>query len=312
MGNYLQSYAELEVHRRMVSDGPRTDSFADAIREVVQPGDVVLDIGTGTGVLAMLAARAGAKHVYAVDASNVARIAIDLVAANGFADKVEVIYGDARDLEIPEKANVIISEWLGCFGLVEDMLVDVLHARDRLLAPGGWMLPVNMRVMLAPIDDPVLYSHTGPGFWRNRVHGLDFSSLENTELRQGIAGQVVIEPGSLLSPGAVLVNLADLRVDSAADQWTSGEVEYEIQRDGVLNGFAGWFTTQLSPTILLDTGPDEPETHWRQTYLPFPPRLLTRGSRLKVAWETAPHPENRRDVDLTVRIDDYELHYTIT
>ena len=311
MGDYLQNYGDIEVQRRMVSDGIRTDAFADAIREVVRPGDVVLDVGTGTGVLAMLAARAGAKRVYAVDASDIARVATDLVAKNGLDDVVRVSYGEASQLEVDERPNVLISEWLGSFGLVEGMLDDVLEVRDRLLEPGGWMVPAGLQVMLAPIGDPVMYGHDGPGFWRHPVHGLDFSSLEAAELRQGRALQTWIPSASALSAGAPIVTIEELTRARAAEAWRRGEVEFVIERDGVLDAFAGWFVARLSPTVFLDTGPGEPETHWRQTYLPFSPRPVTRGSKLTVAFETAPHPDNRRDVELTLRVGETTQRYRI-
>lgn len=311
MGDYLQNYGELEVQRRMVSDGTRTDAFADAIREVVRPGDVVVDIGTGTGVLAMLAARAGAKRVHAIDASDIARVAEELVRANGLDDVVKVTYGDASYLEVDEQANVLVSEWLGSFGFVEAMLGDVLAARDRLLAPNGIMLPAAVEVLLAPVGDPVIYAHDGPGFWRTPIHGLDFSRLEQAELRQGRAVQIWLTQASLLAPGATLVRLDDMVTAKVEDQWQSGELEFEIQRDGVLDGFSGWFETRLSPSVLLDTAPGEPETHWRQTYLPFPPQPVRRGERLTVAWQTAPDPDYRRDVELRLQVGERELHYRV-
>src|SRR5688500_18130745 len=115
----------------MVADRPRTDAFAAAIREVVRPTDVVLDVGTGTGILAMLAARAGARKVYAVDQSDIADAAARLVVENRLADRVEVIKGQASELQLPEKADVLISEWLGHVAFVEGMLPDVLSARNR-------------------------------------------------------------------------------------------------------------------------------------------------------------------------------------
>ncbi len=89
MDDYLKPYGDIELQRRMVSDRPRTNAFAAAIREVVQPGDVVLDVGTGTGILAMFAAKAGARKVYAIDVTDIAEVATDLVKANGLSDQIQ-------------------------------------------------------------------------------------------------------------------------------------------------------------------------------------------------------------------------------
>jgi predicted RNA methylase len=163
---YFKRYGDLELQRRMVADRPRTDAFAAAIQEVVRPTDTVLDVGTGTGILAMLAARAGARKVYAIDQSDIADAAARLVVENRLDDRVEVIKGSAAELELPEKVDLLISEWLGHVAFVEGMLADVLAARDRNLAEGGRMLPARVRVMLAPLPDRILYTAEGPGFWR--------------------------------------------------------------------------------------------------------------------------------------------------
>ncbi|MFC1609454.1 50S ribosomal protein L11 methyltransferase [Myxococcota bacterium] len=310
MGDYFQQYAELEVQRRMVSDCWRTDSFASAIREVVATGDVVVDVGTGTGVLAMLAARAGARAVYAVDEAEVAQSAADLVSANGLHETVQVFYGAASQLQVEEAPDLIMSEWMGNLAFVEGMFDDVLLVRERLLKPGGRMLPAGIEVMLAPIDDPVLFSANGPGFWREPIHGLDLSNLEQLELKQGRAAQMRVEPASLLSPAAPIVTL-DLSLAAPGEQWTNGEVEFEVQRDGVLNGFAGWFVAQLSRSVVLDTGPHRPVTHWAQTYLAFPPQMTKKGSRLDIAYRLMRHPDNPRNLELTIRVGRCEQRYIV-
>jgi len=307
---YFKTYGELAVHRQMVSDRWRTGAFARAITEVVQKGDVVLDVGTGTGILAMLAARAGAKRVYAVDQSDIAKSAASLVKANGLEEVVRVVQGPAGEIQIEEPVDVLVSEWLGNFAFVEAMLDDVLAARDAHLAKGGRMLPSRVEAMLAPIDDPVLFVHDGPGFWRDPVQGLDFSQLEAKELAQGRAVQLQVAPAALLSAGRALasLDLATARVDS---QWQSGRLEFPVRRDGVLNGFVGWFEAQLSPSELLDTGPSKPETHWSQTYLPFPPQRVGQGASLPVDYKIERDPVVRRYMKITLAVGSVSQTYVV-
>src|SRR5664279_4869594 len=104
-------YAEFEVHRTMIRDQVRTEAFRRAIDSVVSPGDIVLDVGAGSGILSLFAARAGAARVYAVEQTSIAVLAQQLAAANGVAEIVQVIQGDILDVEPPERVDVLVSEW---------------------------------------------------------------------------------------------------------------------------------------------------------------------------------------------------------
>ncbi len=297
MEYYFERYGDLELHRRMISDSRRTIAFARAIAEVVRPGSKVLDVGTGTGVLAMLAAKAGAEQVWAIDFAEIVQTAANLVKANGLSDKVKVLRGVAADLELDAKVDVLVSEWLGNFAFVESMLDDLVAARDKNLAEGGVMLPSSVSLFLAPIDDPVLYGSDGPGYWRRPVQGLDFSSLEATELKQARAVQLRLDPGALLSDGANLLTL-DLATCQAADPFTNGEASVTVLRDGVLSGFCGWFSAQLSPGVNLDTTPWAPETHWAQTHMTWPPTVVKKGDVLDLRWRLERDALERRYVVL--------------
>jgi len=307
MDYYVKSYGELGLHRRMVSDRPRTEGFARAIAEVVSEGDVVLDLGTGTGLLAMLAARAGAHHVYAVDQAEVAETAVALVRENGLADRVTVLQRPAARLKLTERVDVLVSEWLGNLALAEGMLDDVLAARDAHLTPGGCMLPAAVEVLLAPASDPARYTTSGPGFWRDPVHGLDLSSLEDAELRQGRAVRTRVSPEALLAPGQALVAL-DLATAGPEEPWAHGRLSFEAARSGVLDGFVGWFSARLSPSIVLETGPHRPPTHWAQSYFAFPPRPVTKGTVLEVGFQLRRDPVERRDVGLGLTLGT-EVHW---
>ena len=313
MDNYLKPYGDIEVQRRMVSDRPRTNAFAAAIREVVQPGHVVLDLGTGTGILAMFAAQAGARKVYAIDATDIAEVALYLVKVNGLSDQIQVLRGRASELQLDQKVDVIISEWLGNAVFAEGMLPAVLDARDRNLAPHGRMLPSKVRVLIAPLDEPILYHTDGPGFWRERIHDLDFSSLQEIELSQGCATQIRVEPAAVLAPGQVILEL-DLLTASIDDVWFEGQLEFVPVRDGVLNGFCLWFEADLAPSVTLDTGPFSPETHWAQTYMSFWPRPVRAGEPVAVSVDfsyDADPSDVRRDVDLRLSVGTHELNYLI-
>ena len=122
---------------------------------MVRPGDIVLDVGAGSGILSVFAARAGAAGVYAVERTSIAVLAEQLAAANEVAETVKVIQGDVMDIELPEQVDVIVSEWLGGFGIDEGMLAPVIAARDRWLKPGGVMIPHSVIAWAALVHDPI-------------------------------------------------------------------------------------------------------------------------------------------------------------
>ena len=168
-------YAEFEVHRTMICDRVRTGAFRRAIDSVVRPGDIVLDVGAGSGILSVFAARAGAARVYAVERTSAAVLAQELAAANGVAEIVRVIHGDVTDIELPERVDVIVSEWLGGFGIDEGMLVPVIVARDRWLKPGGVMIPRLVMAWAALVHDRYLGEMVA--FLRDNPYGLRFDDL---------------------------------------------------------------------------------------------------------------------------------------
>ena len=141
---YVDSYSHFNIHEEMLKDRVRTLTYRDAILRSKEHfrGKVVLDLGCGTGILSMFAAQAGARRVFAVDCSGIVDQTRQIIAANGFADVVEVIQGKIEEIELPvDRVDIIVSEWMGYFLLYEAMLDSVVFARDKWLVPGGLMLP---------------------------------------------------------------------------------------------------------------------------------------------------------------------------
>lgn len=311
MDFYFDSYSELSLQRMMVTDLPRTNAFAAAIAEVVSKGDHVLDVGTGSGLLAMLAAKAGAEKVFALDQSDVIHAAKIVIEANQLQKTVEAIHTHAKSFQAAEGVDLIVSEWLGHFAFVEHMLDDVIAARDENLKPDGIMLPSHVSVLLAPLSSPALFRDEGPAQWSEPVHGLDFSVLEELELRQAIGVKTNILQEDLLTEAKPLYSL-DLKTAKADDQWQSGSVTFTAPRDATLDGFGGWFEAVLSPSVTLDTSPNASQTHWRQTYFPIHPIELKEGQTFRVDFDLKKHPVEQRSLEFTIALEnDHRYRFLI-
>lgn len=173
----------------MLKDTTRTVSYARFIMSnpAVFRDSIVMDVGAGTGILSMLAARAGAKKVYAIEASGLASKTRDNIRANGLEDVITVIQGKVEDIVLPAdlKVDVIISEWMGYMLLYESMLDSVLYARDKYLAPGGLMAPSQTRLVISAITADGLYrDHVD--FWKD-VYGFDmFGAMTSPYFGDGL------------------------------------------------------------------------------------------------------------------------------
>jgi histone-arginine methyltransferase CARM1 len=180
---FTQFYAQLLHQGNMLADHIRTSTYQKAILLNSQSdfrGKVVLDVGTGTGILAFFAVQSGARKVYAVEASMSANTAQLLSEANGYQNIVEIIHGKVEEIELPERVDVIISEPIGFLLVHERMLESYILARDRFLKPDGLMMPTTGSIVLAPYTDDSLYREQMAkiAFWHNTdFYGIDLSSV---------------------------------------------------------------------------------------------------------------------------------------
>jgi Ribosomal protein L11 methyltransferase (PrmA) len=286
----------VELHTRMLNDHGRTSRFIRAVEEVVRPGDVVVDLGTGTGILAMAAARAGAKRVYAIEAGPIAGVAKQLFAGNGFGRRITLLEGHSTGVELPARADVLITETFGHGALSEQVLEAVVDARRRLLKPDARTVPGSLRIFGIPVSAPdgergeYLFTPAGLERWK-AWYGMDFGPLGATNrdalLTHWMDASRVQRWPSLAAP-ALLAEIDLGRVDDAA---ASGETDVTVRKSGTFSALVLYFDLRLSPSVSHSTDPRhaEPDNHWlNPVYLFVEPMELRRGDSVRIAYRYDP------------------------
>lgn len=261
--------APLSYHGGLLHDANRMDAYERAIRARVRPGDVVLDLGCGTGILAMLAARRGAR-VHAVESMPVAALARTLVAANGLADRVTVHHADIRQLAPIEPVDLVVSDFLGAF-LVDDLMLPAVEAAGRWLKPGGGICPAAVRLRLAPASVGLRELDV----WRAPFYGLDLSAAYPKALAQ--CHRADLEPAALLAPAATYHTYTPPGPIGRCDR----TLRFGIERGGVMGALIGWFEATLAPGVVLTTAPGV-DTHWGQYVFPLDHVDVAAGDTLEV------------------------------
>jgi SAM-dependent methyltransferase len=283
----MMFYDSASVHRLLVADDVRTSRFHDSIAATVSTGAVVLDVGAGSGILSLFAALAGAARVYAIErAPGAAALARRLVAANSLEGRIKVLAVPSEHAVLPEPVDVLVSEWLGVYGVDENMLPVVVAARDRWLKPNGVMIPGPVTAWAAPVEHP---AGAEAVLFHSRRYGLDLSALAGFSLDEIVAlpsGTAVAdlraEPLPLWVVDPATISLAD------ASSPFRAAVTFELAGNGV-NGLVVWFSATMPGAQELSNGPGRQPTHWGQFLFPLAHvSHAVAGDELQVTVECVP------------------------
>lgn len=271
--------------RGMLADINRTGSFASAIDATIRPGMTVVDVGAGSGILSFLAARAGADRVYALEATPLIEDAAEIAKANGLDRHVTFVHGDAKDFTGADRVDAVIGEWVGMYLFEEWRHFDAFaRVRDRLLRPGGQVVPNRLRLFIAPADDSRLYVERGPGFWERPVWGFDFSLVHRRQLDRTRRIIVKADPRTLLDRYEILD--LDCRTDDSRSYLFSRDFTTSFAHAASCHGFMGYFEIELAPGIVLSTSPQSADTCWHQSYFPFEQLHIEPGDVMRTRIET--------------------------
>lgn len=274
----------VDEHREYLSDANRLEAYRRAIEELVTPGCVVVDLGSGTGIMALLACRAGARQVYAIEETSIIGLAREICEANGFGERIAFIKDFSTYAQIPEQADVVVADQIGRFGFDAGILEYFSDARRRFLKPGGVLLPSRIDLIVAPVDCADLWRQVE--FWNESPAGFNFQPARKLAANTGYPTK--LEPGELLAAPAII---ASLDTGQCPTSIPGAEASMEVERAGILHGVGGWFSAQLSASVAMSNGPLEARPIRRSNVF-FPidrPVAVEKGDQVRVTMTIRPN-----------------------
>mgnify|MGYP000278469288 CR=1 FL=1 len=245
----FRNFASIPVHRRMLLDEIRLNTYREALSSVITPKSIVIDAGSGTGALAVYAALAGAQKVYAVEQSELADQIMCVAQDSGVAEKIEVIQSDFAQLELREKADILVTETFGAWALAEGAAADLKKCAYTNLKEDGLLLPAEISFWIAPLDEiPQEMLHP----FRAREDGLNLQSFLQ-QARTRSANLCIQDHGS---PQKIqTLSLLENRIQGS----------FTLQNP--CKALLLWFDLHFPNSITLSTAPNQPATHWKQTVI---------------------------------------------
>ncbi len=283
----------IEYHRSLIADRVRIAAFEQALaRTIVKGESVVVDIGTGTGLLAFIAAKLGAKKVYAYEMNEIGAVAEKLKSLNKLRN-VELIPGRSTEIIDPPRGDIVVTETLGNFALEEFLVETMNDARTRHVKPGGALIPGAVEQFVCPVTGPRLHQELTA--WDRIGYGLDFAparimSLNNVYIR-------VIKPNELLEGGkaAECWDRPDFQVANRMAR--KGAAQWRMRRAETVYGLGLWWTAALAEGVTLTTSPLSEPTHWEQLFFPaLEPLRLEAGETLAAEIRSKSSEEGGTDI----------------
>ncbi len=261
-----EAFSDLYEHEKMLSDRVRVGNYAAGIKSLIQPGQTVVDLGTGNGILSMLAAARKPKKIYALDHSRFIDVARQLADSNNI-DCIEFINKNSRSFEPSEKVDVILHEQMGDDLFSENMLENILELKERMLKPNGIVVPAKFDLYLEPVS--LHDEYRVQRFHEHRIEGVDFSVFKDNPLtdkyrthsydRHFLIASAF--SGLLCKPEPVLS--LDLNTLKSLDEI---KLQHRSLRTtiagGRLDGLVLYFRCRFTDIIGFDTSPFNTHTHW--------------------------------------------------
>jgi len=279
------SYELLDYHRGLLTDAARMSGWKAAVCEAVRPGQVVLDLGAGTGILSLLACAAEAGRVYAIEQSAIIEVAREAARAAGFGDRIRFFHQSSWEVQLPERVDVVLGEVFGHFGLNDSLAAALADARERFLKPGGVLVPESVEMWAVPVE---------AADWRQKViesWGEDlggFNYLGSRKRALNTLNRIRFGAAAALAEPVCLGRVSPL--EASRSTW-SGRAQFRISRDGELGGLGGWCVGRLTRNVSITNSPfAAAPLAWPQAMLAVEkPVAVTAGDTVEAEVQSGPY-----------------------
>src|SRR5258707_342365 len=244
----------LGAYGSMIADRVRAEAYGEALRKTVRKGAVVVEIGTGPGIFAVLACQLGASRIFAIEPAEIIQVAREVAGANGCADKIEFFEELSSRVKLPFRADVILSDLRGVLPLFQRHIPAIIDARRRFLAPGGTLIPRKDTLWAAIAEAPKPYGEvTDP--WDRNPFGQNLSPARLLAVND--VQKVRVSASQLLTAYRLW---STLDYASVEDHDVRGELEWTVERAGTGHGIVVWFDAELADGVSVSNAPVAPET----------------------------------------------------
>jgi type I protein arginine methyltransferase len=295
----INSARTIDFHHLLLAERCRTESYQKAITQTVHPGDVVLDVGTGTGILALFACRAGARRVYAIESGPVIELAREVCQRNCLQDQIVFLNDLSFNVSLPEQVDVLVTETGAACGFEGGTLGIVIDAKKRFLKKHGVVIPYSLDLVVAPVQSSKAYDVVD--IWKKDLYGFDFSSIRSYALNNHYPVRLGVE--ALLSEP---ISVARVLLPEASDTFVQGVGSCTL-RSGMLHGIVGWATTELMQGIGFSNSPASPTVDFRHRFFPLEsPVVVNQDDRLSVDLSTIDGQKWRWKVELETISDGHQ------
>ena len=253
----------LGAYGSMVADRVRVDAYEQALRKTVREGSIVVEIGTGPGIFAVLACQLGASRVYAIEPSEIIQVAREVAAANGCANKIEFFEELSNRVALPTRADVILSDLRGVLPFLEGHIPAIIDARRRFLAPGGKLIPRKDTLWAAIVEAPKPYAELVDP-WEHNPLGQDLSAARRLIVNN--IQKVRVSPTQLLTAPQLWTTLDYCSVENPD---VHSDLDWVVERAGTGHGILLWFDADLAEGAGFSNAPSTPETVYGSLFLPW-------------------------------------------